>query len=127
MTVFRRRLLGRQDHLAIYAAAPIDVLEIHFLNEIESKLASHHLARDEDHGRAIAVRLIQPIDEMQAARSAAAGHCGQAVHQKRLTLRCQGTRLLMAHVNELDVTATQTGGKRVQRIPHDAVAILDTG
>ncbi len=71
-----QRLVRRQDHLAKYAAAPIDVLEIHFLNEIESKLASHHLARDENHRRAIAVRLIQPVDEMQAARSATAGYRG---------------------------------------------------
>ncbi|MGA2191133.1 MAG: hypothetical protein ABSH33_21660, partial [Steroidobacteraceae bacterium] len=40
-----QRLLRRQDHLAKDAAAPKDVFEIHFLNEIESKLASHHLAR----------------------------------------------------------------------------------
>jgi hypothetical protein len=32
----------------------------------------------------------------------------------------------MTHVDELNVTAAQTGGKRVQRIPYDAVAILDT-
>jgi hypothetical protein len=120
-------LVRRQDHFAKYAAAPIDLLEIHFLNEIESELASHHLARDEDHRRAIAVRLIQPVDEMQAARSTAAGHGSQAVHQKRFALCRIGTRLLMAHVDELDVTATQTGGKRVQRVPDDAVAILDTG
>jgi len=88
-------------------------LEIHFLNEIESKLASHHLARDENDRRTIAVRLIQPVDEMQAARSATAGHRGQAVHQKRFALRSKGARLLMAHVNELDVTATQTGSERV--------------
>src|SRR5260370_30209832 len=74
-----QRLVRRQDHLAKYAAAPIDVLEIHFLNEIESKLTSHHLACDENDRRAIAVCLIQPVDEMQAARSATAGHGGQAV------------------------------------------------
>jgi hypothetical protein len=122
-----QRLVRRQDHFAKYAAAAIDVLEIHFLNKIESKLASHHLARDEDHRRAIAVRLIQPVDEMQAARSTAAGHGGQAVHQERFALCRIGTRLLMAHVHKLDITATQTGGKRVQRVAHDAVAILDTG
>jgi hypothetical protein len=95
--------------------------------KLNPKLASHHLARDQDDRRAIAVRLIQPVDEMQAARSTAAGHGGQAVHQKRFGLCRIGTRLLVAHVDELDVTATQTGGKRVQRVPHDAVAILDTG
>jgi len=78
--------------------------------KLKSKFASHHLARDQDDRRAIAVRLIQPVDEMQAARSTAAGHRGQAIHQKRFALRCKGTRLLMAHVNELDITATQTGG-----------------
>src|ERR1700723_403314 len=63
---------------------------------------------------------------MQAARSAAAGHGGQTVHQKCFALCRKGTRLLMAHVDELDVTATQTGRKLVQRVPHDAVAMLDT-
>ena len=120
-------MLRRQDYFAKYAAAPIDVFEIYFLNEIESKLASHHLARNEDDRRAIAVRLIQPVDEMQAARSTTAGHGGQAVHQKRFGLCRIGTGLLMAHVDELDLTATQTGSKRVQRVPHDAVTILDAG
>ena len=122
-----QRLVRRQDHFAKYAAALIDVLEVHFLNEIESKLAPHHLAGDQDDRRPIAVRLIQPVDEMQAARSTAAGHRGQAVHQKCFALCRIGTRLLMAHVDELNVTAIQTGGERVQRVPHDAVTILDTG
>ena len=122
-----QRLLWRQYHFTKYAAATIDVFEIHFLNEIESKLASDHLARDQDYRRAIAVRLIQSIDEMQAARPAASSNGCQAVHQKGFALCRIGTRLLMAHVNELDVTATQAGGKLVQCVPDDAVAMLDTG
>src|SRR6202041_3454438 len=112
---------------AKYAAALIDLLEFHFLNEIESELAPHHLARDQNHRCAIAVRLIQPIDEMQTARSPAAGHGGQAVHQQRFGLCRIGARLLMAHMDELNVTATQAAGKLVQRVPDDAVAMLDTG
>jgi hypothetical protein len=121
-----QRLLGGQDHFAKNAAAPEDILEVHFLNEIESQLASHHLAGNQDDRCSISIRLIQPVDKVQAARSAAAGHCCQAVHQKRFGLSRIGARLLMAHVDELNVTATNASRKCVQRVPHDAIAMLDT-
>src|ERR1700688_1395915 len=69
-------LFGGQDHVAIYAAAPVYRLEVDLLGKLEPQFVANDLAGDQNDGRAIAVRLDDTIDEMQAAGTAASGDPG---------------------------------------------------
>jgi hypothetical protein len=64
---------------------------------------------------------------MQAPRAATARHGRETVQQECLTLRGEGAGLLVPHVNELDTDWCKIGGKSVQGVPDDAVAMLDAG
>jgi hypothetical protein len=72
------RLFGGQDHVAIDATAPVDRLEVDLLGKIEPQFVANDLAGNQNDGRAIAVRLDDAIDEMQAAGTAASGDRGEA-------------------------------------------------
>src|SRR5580693_684318 len=63
-------LCGRQDHVAKDADAPVYPLEVDFLDEIEPQFVANDLGGDQDDWRAIAVRLDDAVDEMQAAGTA---------------------------------------------------------
>ncbi len=99
------RRLRCNDHFAENTTALEYGLEVYFLDEVEAQLAAHDLAGDQDDRGAIAVGLVQAVDEMQAPGSATTGHRGEAIREQRFALRCKGARLLVAHVYELDVTA----------------------
>ena len=68
-------LFGGQDHVAIDAAAAVYRLEVDLLRKIEPQFVANDLAGDQNDGRAIAIRLDDAIDEMQAAGTAASGDC----------------------------------------------------
>src|SRR5882762_4857364 len=61
------------DHVAEDAAVPVDLLEVDLLNEIEAQFVANDLTCDQDDRRTIAIGLVYPVDEMQAAGAAAAG------------------------------------------------------
>jgi hypothetical protein len=64
---------------------------------------------------------------VKTARTATAGHRREPIEQQRFALRGERAGLLVPHVDELDTTRCQVGGKGVQRVADDAVAVLDTG
>src|SRR6266436_176302 len=70
-------LFGGQDHVTIDAAAPVYRLEVDLLGKIEPQFVANDLTGDQNDGRAIAVRLDDAVDEMQAAGTAASGDRGE--------------------------------------------------
>src|SRR5579862_9760328 len=116
-----------QDHFAEYAAVLEDRLEVDLLNEFETHFTAYDLTRDENDRRAIAVRFVEAIDEVQTSRATTAGHRSEAIHQQRLALSRKCAGLLVAHVNEFDPALRERGGKGIECVAHDAVTVLDTG
>ncbi len=121
------RLLRGQRHFAEDAAALEHRLEVDLLNELEPQLAAGHLACDQHDRSPIAIGLIEAVDEVKAAGPTAACDGRQAIVQQRLGLGRERAGFLVPHLHELNAAAGQARGKGIQRIPDDAVAMLDAG
>ena len=124
---FASRLLGRVDHVAVDAAPAIDVLEVDFLDVIESEFVARNLTCDEDHGRAVAMSLEDAIHEMEAARAATARDGGQSACQLRLGTCGERTGLLMSDMDPADAALLDAMSDVVQRIADDPVAAFNAG
>ena len=64
-------LLGRDDHLTKHTAALEHVVEIDLLDRLEPNVLPHDLGCDQDDGRAVAIGLVEAVDEVEAAGAAA--------------------------------------------------------
>src|ERR1700752_2059974 len=113
------------DHVAEDAAVPVDLLEVDFLNEIEAQFVPNDLTCDQDEGRPVPVGLVYAVDEMQTAGAAAAGDRCQAIRHLRLRLRGKRASFFVSHGYPLDLAPFKRAGNQVERIAHDAVAMLD--
>ena len=68
----------------------------------------------------------QAVDQVQVARTTAAGAHGQLAGQMRLGARREGRALLMAHVDPLDrLLSPQRIGEAVQGVADNAVDALN--
>jgi hypothetical protein len=103
-------LLGRDDHLAIDAAALVHLVEIDLLDRLEPDVLPHDLGRYQDDRRAITVGLVKPVDEMQAAWAAATGAGSQISGELGLGPCREGTGLLVPHVDPLDLAKVDGAG-----------------
>ena len=124
---FAARLLGRQDHLAEHAAALVHVLEIDLLDRFESDILPYDLGCDQDDRGAVAIGLVEAIDEVEAARAAAACAGRQAAGELRFGLRREGAGFLMPHMDPFDFATIDGMGDLVQRVADDPVAVLHAG
>src|ERR1700728_3235021 len=61
------------DELAIHAALTEQLLRVRLLEVLRANLIQRYLRRDRQHRNASALRVDQPIDQMQIARPTAAG------------------------------------------------------
>src|ERR1700679_2326586 len=118
-------LFGGQDHVAIDAAAPVYRLEVDLLGKLEPQLVANDLAGDQNDRRAIAVRLDDAIDEVQAAGTAASGHRGEVAGQQGFALGGEGPGLFVAHTHPLDRAFGKAVRDPVESITHDAVTMPD--
>src|SRR6202035_3310924 len=119
-------LLGGQDHVAIDATAPVYRLEVDLLGKIEPQFVANDLAGDQNDGRAIAVRLDNAIDEMQAAGTAAPGDGGEAAGYQGFALGREGPSLFVSHTHPLDSAFGNAVRDQVESITNDAVTMPDT-
>jgi hypothetical protein len=124
---FAPGLLGRQDHLAIDAAALVHVIEVDLLDRLEPDVLPHDLGRDQDNRRAIAVGFVKPVDEVEAAWAAATGAGRQIAGELRLGPGREGAGLLMPHVHPVDLAEIDGVRDPVQRVADDAVAPFHAG
>ena len=100
---FAPGLLGRQDHLAIDAAALVHLTEVDLLDRLEPNVLPHDLGRDQDDRRAIAIGLVKPVDEVEAAGTATAGAGCQIAGELRLGPGREGAGLLVPHMHPFDL------------------------
>ena len=96
---FAPRLLRRQDHLAIDAAALVHLFEVDFLDGLEPDILPYDLGRDQNDRRAIAVGLVKPVDEMEAAGTTASGAGGKLAGKLRLGPGRESAGLLVPHMD----------------------------
>ncbi len=132
-----RRLAGQGHHparlfravhlLAEHRATGVDRLEVDLLGKLHAQLRGDDLAGDQHHRRAVALGLVDAVDEVQAARSAGAGAGGQASADVGLGARGEGRRLFVAHVDPLDLAAMDGVGDMVEGVADDAIAMADAG
>ena len=121
------RLARRADLAAENTASPVDRREIHLLRKVEALLIVGDLTSDEHDGRSVPVRFEQPIDEMQAPRSAGTGTGREIPAQQRLRAGRKATDFLVTHVHPFDLAAPDGVGDVVQRVARDTPAMPDTG
>src|ERR1700683_1834020 len=78
------------------------------------------------HSRSVAIK--EAIDEMQIARSAAAGADREITREMRLRTRCKGGDLLVPDRNPFDFfLATKRVRQTIEAIADDAIDALDAG
>gem|GEM_PF-7028388 len=119
------RLLRGMNHVAEDAAISVDLLEVDFLDEIESQFVANDLTCDQDDGRTVAIGLEDPVDEMQASGSAAAGNCRQAIGELRLRLRGERSRLFVPHRYPLDLAFLERARNQIESVADDAITMPD--
>ncbi|HEY1928272.1 MAG TPA: hypothetical protein VGG92_12475, partial [Caulobacteraceae bacterium] len=120
---FPKRLLGRVDHVTEDRALTEERLEVDFLYEMEPHLFGDDLGGQQDYGRPVPVRFIEPVYEVEASRSAGPGHGGEAPHQLGFRLSGEGSSLLVPHVHPIYTAALDVTGNDIQSVPDDPVAI----
>src|ERR1700684_1280631 len=78
------------------------------------------------HSRSVAIK--EAIDEMQIARSAAAGADREITREMRLRTCCKSRDLLVPNMNPVDLSlATKRVCQTIEAIPDDAIDALDAG
>ena len=120
-------LLGRENHLAEDTAAPVHVGEVDLLDRFETQVLSHDLGRDQDDGRAVAMGLVEPVDEVKAAGTAASRAGSETAGQQCLGRGGEGASLFVPHVDPIDLAAVDGMRNPVQRVADDPIASLYAG
>jgi hypothetical protein len=120
-------LLGRQDHLAIDAAALEHVVVLDLLDRLESQVPPHDLGCDQDDRRAVAIGFIEAVDEVETAGAAASCAGCKAAGEQRFGRCRKGARLFMPHMDPIDLAAVDGVRDLVHRVADDPVARLHAG
>ncbi len=120
-----RKLRRIADQLAVHAALPEQLLRVRLLEVVAADLGRRDVRGDREHRHAVAVRVEQPVDEVQIARSARPGHDGERAVQLRIGTRRECRRLLVPHVQPADAAVSPErvgeGVERVARQPPDPI------
>jgi hypothetical protein len=82
---------------------------------------------DQDDRRTIAIGFIEAIDEVEAAGAAGTGTGHELPGELPFRARREGARLLMAHMDPLDLALMDGVGDAVKRVTDDPVAPLYAG
>ena len=120
-------LFRREDHLAEDTAVSVHVDEVDLLDRFEAQIPAHNLACDQDDGGAVAIGLVKPVDEVEAAGAARACTGGEAARELGFGARGERSGFLMPHVDPFDFAAVDGVSDPVQRVADDPVAPLHTG
>jgi hypothetical protein len=121
-----RRLVRARHELAEMAALLEQELRMGLLKIAAADLGRRDLRGDAEHGHARAVAVEQSVDEVQVARSAAAGADGELAAQMRLGPGRERGDLLVPYMDPLDLALAADGvSEPVQAVADDAVDPLD--
>ncbi len=110
------------------AAFPEQILRMRLLKIAAADFGGRNLRGNRQHRRAAAMRVEQPVDEMQVAGAARSRtHC-QFARDLRFAGGGESCDLLMANVNPVDgLSFAQRVGEAVEAIAYDAEDALDAG
>src|SRR5579871_3285933 len=123
-----RHLLRARDQLAIMAALAKQTFGPGFLEIAAADLRRRDLRCDREHRNTRAMAVVQAVDQMHVAGTAAAGTDGKLPGQMRFCTGRKGCDLLMADMDPLDLVLTaQLVGQTVQTVADDAVDAFDAG
>mgnify|MGYP003694065471 CR=1 FL=1 len=115
-----RHLLRMRHQLAVVAALREEVLRVGLLEVSAADLVGGDLRGNGENGHTAAVAIVQPVDQVQVARAAAAGADGELAGEVRLGARGEGRRLLVPHVDPSELVLSPDGvGDPVERVSRD--------
>ncbi len=126
-------LHGRRDELGVDAALGEETVGVGLLEVVLPDLRTRDVARDGEHRRAGAVRVVEAVDEVQVARAAGARADGEFARHLRVGGRGEGGDLLVAHVDPVDAALRAAAGAAhgvddgVEAVSDDAVDAAHTG
>ena len=126
-----RRLRGRGDLLAVVRALDEEALGMRLLEVARTDLGARNVAGDREHRRTRAMRVVEAVDEVQVARTAAARAHGDPPGELRLGGGHECGGLLVAHVDPVDAALRLAAASPyrvddgIQRVPDDAVDVID--
>src|SRR5262245_65769843 len=122
-----RHLVGAGDQLAKMAALLEQLLRMRLLKIAGADFRRWNLRRDGEHRQGRAVAGEQAVDEMQVARSAAAGADRELTREMGLATGGKRRDLLVPDVNPFDLAlAAQRVGQPVETVADDAVNAFDS-
>ena len=120
-------LLRLRDQFTIMTALTEELIRMSLLKVSTSDFTARNLRGDGEDGDAAPMAIVEAIDEVQVARSAASGAHRQFASEVGLGAGSECGHLFMAHVNPLDLLASANRiCDPIQRIPTDAVNSLDS-
>ena len=119
-------LLSGVDHLAVARALLEDCLWVGLLEELGADLAGWDVGSQCQHLSAVAVGIVQALDQVGIARAAGCGTYSQLAGGQGICLGSEGCCFLVADVNPLDGGATNGIHDRVQGVTDEAINALDT-
>src|SRR5262249_60661867 len=115
-------VVGPRDQLAKMAALLEQLLRVRLLEIAGGDFRRRDPGGDGEHRQARAVAVEQAVDEMQVARSAAAGADRELTREMGLATGGKRRDLLVPDVNPFDLAlAAQPGGQPVQPCAGEAV------
>src|SRR5262245_20633761 len=123
-----RHLVGAGDQLAKMAALLEQLLRMRLLKIAGADFRRWNLRRDSQHRHARAVAVEQAVDEMQIARSAAAGADRELTREMGLATGGKRRDLLVPDMNPFDLAlAAERVGQPIETVANDAVDPFDSG
>src|SRR5206468_11114411 len=113
---------GRRARLAGVATRGKEVLRVGRLEVSAADLMGGDLRGNGEHGHTAPVAIVQPVDQVQVARAAAAGADGELAGEVRLCSRGEGRCLLVPHVDPSKLVLPPDGvGDPVERVSRDPI------
>ena len=117
-----RHLLRVRHQLAVVATLREEVLRVGLLEVSAADLIGGDLRGNGENGYAAPVAIVEPVDQVEVARAAAAGADGELAGEVRLGARGEGRRLFVPHVDPSKLVLPADGvGDPVERVSRDPI------
>src|SRR6185437_3671309 len=114
-----------RDELTVVAALAEQRLRMGLLEVARADFPGRNVSGDGQHRHTRALAIEEPVDQVQVARSAAAGADGEAPREMGLRARGESSHLLVPDVNPFDLALpAQAVCNPVEAVAHDAIHTL---
>ncbi len=109
-------MCGSHDALIVRGNIDVQFVEIDILLVMGSDQVVKSMAGDREHRLAIAFRVVQPVEKMDAARSRSGDTNPEASAEFRITARGKGRSFLVAYLDKANLVLA--GAKRFEHPVH---------